>query len=187
MDCSAPGFPVLHHLLEFAQKLKSIETVMPSNYLILCHPLLLRNSKLAIPSLHIKEKKTIMLVKCAYMHTWFFCSIVCKVIIFNIFLPFDFFFIWAKNGPQKGKGWFSRNRVCNKFPIFNCHTLKNLGQMWNTCNLNLYILINWSSALSESLCIINLWCLLYYPALTGRFFTTAPPGKPFFMILKQNL
>ena len=37
MNCSMPGFPVLHHLLEFAQ-LMSIESVMPSNHLILYHP-----------------------------------------------------------------------------------------------------------------------------------------------------
>ena len=40
MNCSTPGFPVLHclpHLL----KLMSIESAMPSNHLILCHPLLL--------------------------------------------------------------------------------------------------------------------------------------------------
>ena len=41
MVCSTPGFPVLHHLPEFAQKLMSIESVMPSNHLILCHPFLL--------------------------------------------------------------------------------------------------------------------------------------------------
>ena len=40
MNCSTPGFPVLHHLLEFAQ-LMSIELVIPSNCLILCHPLCL--------------------------------------------------------------------------------------------------------------------------------------------------
>ena len=40
MDCSMPDFPVLHRLLEFAQ-LMSIKSVMPSNHLILCHPLLL--------------------------------------------------------------------------------------------------------------------------------------------------
>ena len=33
MDCSTPGFPVLHYL-----KLMSIESVMPFNHLILCHP-----------------------------------------------------------------------------------------------------------------------------------------------------
>ena len=40
MDCSTPGFPVPPYLLVFAQ-LMSIELVMPSNHLILCHPLLL--------------------------------------------------------------------------------------------------------------------------------------------------
>ena len=40
MDCSTPGFPALHHLLVLAQ-LISIESVMPSNHLILCCPFLL--------------------------------------------------------------------------------------------------------------------------------------------------
>ena len=39
MDCTMSGFCVLHHLLEFAQ-LISIESVIPSNHLILCHSLL---------------------------------------------------------------------------------------------------------------------------------------------------
>ena len=39
MDCSMSSFPVLHHLPELAQPM-SIELVMPSNHLILCHPLL---------------------------------------------------------------------------------------------------------------------------------------------------
>ena len=40
MDCNTPGLPVHHQLLEFTQ-LMSITSVMPSNHLILCHPLLL--------------------------------------------------------------------------------------------------------------------------------------------------
>ena len=40
MDCSTPGLPVHHQLSEFTQ-IHSIELVMPSNHLILCHPLLL--------------------------------------------------------------------------------------------------------------------------------------------------
>jgi len=39
MNCSTPGLPVHHQLLEFTQM--SIESVMPSSHLILCHPLLL--------------------------------------------------------------------------------------------------------------------------------------------------
>ena len=40
MDCSVPGFFVLPYLLELL-KLISIELVMSSNHLILCHPLIL--------------------------------------------------------------------------------------------------------------------------------------------------
>ena len=40
MDCSTPGLPVHHQLPEFTQTLMYIESVMPSNHLILCHPLL---------------------------------------------------------------------------------------------------------------------------------------------------
>ena len=40
MDCSTSSFPVLHYLPEFAQP-HVHGTVMLSNYLILCHPLLL--------------------------------------------------------------------------------------------------------------------------------------------------
>ena len=39
MDCSTPGLPV-HHQLQTLLKLISIESVMPSNYLILCCSLL---------------------------------------------------------------------------------------------------------------------------------------------------
>ena len=38
MDCSMPGLPVLHCLLDFAQT-HAIESVMLSNHLILCSPL----------------------------------------------------------------------------------------------------------------------------------------------------
>ena len=40
MNHSTPGLPV-HHQLRSSLKFMSIESVMPSNHLILCHPLLL--------------------------------------------------------------------------------------------------------------------------------------------------
>ena len=40
MDCSMSDLPVLHHLWSLLE-LMSIESVMPSNYLVLCRPLLL--------------------------------------------------------------------------------------------------------------------------------------------------
>ena len=53
MDCSMPGFPVLHYLLELF-KFIFIESVMPSNHLSLCHPLLLLPS--IFPSIRDQEK-----------------------------------------------------------------------------------------------------------------------------------
>ena len=40
MNCSTPGFPV-HHQPWSSLRLASIESMMPSSHLILCHPLLL--------------------------------------------------------------------------------------------------------------------------------------------------
>ena len=40
MDCSTPGFPVHHQLLKLAQT-HVLASLMPSNHLILCRPLLL--------------------------------------------------------------------------------------------------------------------------------------------------
>ena len=47
MDCSTPGFPVLHYSWSLL-KLMSIESMMPSNCLIFCHPLLLPSIFLSI-------------------------------------------------------------------------------------------------------------------------------------------
>ena len=50
MDCSTPGFPVLHHLPEML-KLMSIESVKPSMHLTLCRLLLLLPS--IFPSIRV--------------------------------------------------------------------------------------------------------------------------------------
>ena len=64
LDCSTPGFPVLHYHLEFAQTYVH-ESEMPSNQLILCYPLLFLPS--VFPSirvfsnelaLHIRQSNT---------------------------------------------------------------------------------------------------------------------------------
>ena len=54
MDCSTPGFTVFHYLLELG-KLMSIELGMPSNHLILCHPLLLLPSNVPSIRVHYNE------------------------------------------------------------------------------------------------------------------------------------
>ena len=58
MDCSMPGFPVHHQLPEL---IMSIESVMPSNYLILCHPLLLLPS--IFPSIRVFSNESVLLIR----------------------------------------------------------------------------------------------------------------------------
>ena len=52
MNCSTPGFPVLHYLWSL---LMSIESGMPSNHLILCHPLLLPSIFYSKPLQHFYQ------------------------------------------------------------------------------------------------------------------------------------
>ena len=60
MDCSTPGFPVLHHLLELL-KLMSIESVMPSNHLIFCCPFLLLSS--VFPSIRVFSNESALYLR----------------------------------------------------------------------------------------------------------------------------
>ena len=59
-DCSTPGFPV-HQPLPKLLKLMSIESVMPSNHLILCHPLLLLPS--IFLSLRVFSNDSVLLIR----------------------------------------------------------------------------------------------------------------------------
>ena len=60
MDCSMPGFPAHHQLLSLL-KLMSIESVMPSNHLILCHPLLLLPS--IFPSIRVFCSESVLRIR----------------------------------------------------------------------------------------------------------------------------
>ena len=60
MDCRTPGFRVHHHLLDLL-KLMSIESVMLSNHLILCHPLLL--APLIFHSIRIFSNESVLHIR----------------------------------------------------------------------------------------------------------------------------
>ena len=60
MDCITPGFPVLYHLRSLL-RLMSIESVMPSNHLILCHPLLLLPS--IFPSIRVFSSESALPIR----------------------------------------------------------------------------------------------------------------------------
>ena len=64
MDCSMSGFPVLHHLLKFAGRLISIESMMLSNHLILYCPLLLLPS--IFPSIKVFSSELALHIRPKY-------------------------------------------------------------------------------------------------------------------------
>ena len=61
MDCSMPGFLVHHQLLELTQTHVQIESVMPSNHLILGHPLLLMSS--IFPSIRVFSNESVLHIR----------------------------------------------------------------------------------------------------------------------------
>ena len=60
MNCSMPGFPV-HHQFWSSPKPMSIESVMPSNHLILCCPLLLMPS--IFPSIRVFSNESVLRIR----------------------------------------------------------------------------------------------------------------------------
>ena len=60
MDCSTPGLSVHHQPLE-SPKPMSTESVMPSNHLILCHPLLLLPS--IFPSVRVFSNESTLRIR----------------------------------------------------------------------------------------------------------------------------
>ena len=71
MDCLTPGFPVLHHLSEFAQT-HVHWSVMPSNHLILCHPFFLLPS--IFPSIRVFSSESALRIR--WPKFWSFSSTI---------------------------------------------------------------------------------------------------------------
>ena len=59
-NCSMPGLPV-HHQLGNLLKLMSIELVMPSNHLMLCHPLFLPPS--IFPRIRVFSNESVLYIR----------------------------------------------------------------------------------------------------------------------------
>ena len=60
MECSTPGFPV-HHQPPEPDRLMSIESVMPSNHLIFCHPLFLLPS--IFPNIRVFSYESVLSIR----------------------------------------------------------------------------------------------------------------------------
>ena len=67
MDCSTPGLPVITNSQSLLKRM-SIESVMPSSHLILCHPLLLLPS--IFPSIRVFSNESALRIR--WLKYWSF-------------------------------------------------------------------------------------------------------------------
>ena len=115
MDCSAPGFPV-HHQPRSLIKLMSIESVMPSNHLIFCHPLFLLPS--VFPSIKVFSNKSVLHTR--WPKYWSFSFSInpssesSGLISFRI----DWFDFWQ----SKGLSRIFSNSTVQKHQFFGTHS-----------------------------------------------------------------
>ena len=97
MGCSTPGLPV-HHQLPELLKLTSIESVVPSSHLILCHPLLLPPIP---PSIRIFSNESALLMRWSKYWRFSFSIIPSKEIPGLISFRMDWLDLLAVQGTLK--------------------------------------------------------------------------------------
>ena len=88
MNCSMPGLPVHHQLLESTQTM-SIPSVTPSNHLILCRPFILLPS--IFPSIRVFSNESVLRIR--WPKDWSFSFIISPSNAYSelIFLRIDWF------------------------------------------------------------------------------------------------
>ena len=118
MDCSTPGLSVHRQLLEPTQ-LMSIELAMPSNHLILCHPLLLLPS--ILPSLRVFSSESVLHIR--WPKYWSFSLNISPSNEYSGLISFriDCFDLLAVQGPLKSllqhHSWKTSILWCSAFFI----------------------------------------------------------------------
>ena len=98
MSCSTPGFPVLHRLPELL-KLMFIVSVMPSNHLILCRPLLLLPS--VFPSIRVFFNESALHIRWPRYWSFSFSTSPSNEYSGLIFFTIDWFDLLAVQGTFK--------------------------------------------------------------------------------------
>ena len=108
MDCSMPGLPVHYQLAEFTQ-LMFIETVVPSNHLMLCLPLLLPPS--IFPSIRVFPNESALHIR--YPTYWNFSFSISSFSEYSGLISFkiDYFDLLAVHGTLKSLLHFSKPQI----------------------------------------------------------------------------
>ena len=129
MDCSTPGFPVLHYLLEFL-KLMSTELVMPSNHPILCHPLLFPPS--IFPSIRVFSQESVLCIR--WPKYWSFSFSISPFNEYSglIFFRIDWFDLLTFQGSLRSLLQHHNSKVINSLVLSLLYgpTLTSIHDYW---------------------------------------------------------
>ena len=114
-DYGMSGFPVLHCLLDFVQ-IMSTESVMPSNHLILCCPLLLLPS--IFPSIRVFPSESALHIR--WLNYWSLSFIISPSNEYSGLISFrmDWLDLFAVQGTLKSL----LQHHSSKVPILQCST-----------------------------------------------------------------
>ena len=96
MDCSTPSLSITNS--QSLLKLMSIESVMPSNHLILCHPLLLPS---VFPSIRIFSNELVLCIRWPKYWSFSFSISPSNEYSASIFFRMDWFYLLAVQGTVK--------------------------------------------------------------------------------------
>ena len=110
-----PGSPVLHYLLELL-KFMSIESMMLSNHLIICHPLLRLSS--IFPSLRVFSSESALHIR--WPKYWSFSISPSNEYLWLISFRIDWFGLLAAQGTLKSLLWHHDLKVS----VLQHHSLK---------------------------------------------------------------
>ena len=130
MNCSMPGLPVLHHLPERAQ-LMSIKSVIPSNHLILCHPLLLLSS--IFPSISVFTNELALPI--TWPKNWSFSFSISTFNEYSGLLSFrmDWFDLFAVQGTLKSILQHHSSKISSlALSLFYDPTLTSIHDYWKS-------------------------------------------------------
>ena len=99
MDCSTPGLPGPSSNPQSLLKLMSIESVMPSSHLILCHPLLPQPS--IFPSIRVFSNESALCIRWPKYWSFSFCISPSNVYSELISFRMDWLYLLAVQGTLK--------------------------------------------------------------------------------------
>ena len=115
MDCSMPGFPV-HHNSQSLLKLMSIESLMPSSHLILCHPLLLLPS--IFPIIRVFSNESVLHIR--WPKYWSFSFSISPSNEYSglLFFGMDWFDLLARDSQESSQHHSSKASILRRSAFF---------------------------------------------------------------------